>query len=77
MRQLACRAIVKRYAGFIARGFNAEDQQKEGAVGGAWQNRRKSLLYWAFCRYRWWKESSQQHNFRPSIRYQARLVGHN
>ena len=45
MRQQACRAIVKRYAGFIARGFNAEDQQKEGAVGGAWQNRRKSLLY--------------------------------
>ena len=45
MRQLAGRAIVKRYAGFIARGLNAEDQQKEGAVGGAWQNRRKSLLY--------------------------------
>ena len=62
MRQLAGRAIVKRYAGFIARGFNAEDQQKEGAVGGAWQNRRKSLLYWAFCRCWRLKECSEKQN---------------
>ena len=34
----------------------------------AWQNRRKSLLYWAFYRRSWWKASSQQYNFRPSIR---------
>ena len=62
MRQLAGRAIVKRYAGFIARGLNAEDQQKEGAVAGAWQNRRKSLLYWAFCRCWRLKACSEKRN---------------
>ena len=29
MRQKTGRTIVKRYAGFVARGFDAEDQQEE------------------------------------------------
>ena len=61
VRQHPCRAVVKRDTGFVAGGFDAEDQQNVADGARAWQKRRKSLLYWAFCRYSVQKARIKQH----------------
>ena len=59
MREQSGCAVVKRHAGFVAGSFDAKYQQEEWVEqAGAWQNRRKSLLYWAFCHF--WLESKER-----------------
>ena len=52
----ASNGVVERHTGFVAGGFDSEDQQLRASEsadlpGGAWQKWRKWLLYWAFLRF--------------------------